>query len=256
VAADPAQALVASAITVVCLLDDHAVDAVLDEIGDRVTGSVVVNLTSSTPEAARRLARRVRRSGGRYLDGTIMVPTPLIGTADALVLYSGDGSVHAEHLEVLRSLGRDAVLLGDDPGLAAAYDLAMLDIFFNGMAAFLHAAALVAADGVAATTFLPYAERMVSVLATTMVELADEVDRGEHPGDADTLTMERRALDHVVEASAARGLDPRVPMMPRDLIDVAIARGHGEDGFSRVIDVLRDPGPGRPVPRVRTRIDP
>src|SRR5512145_2332017 len=59
-----------------------------------------------------------------------------------LVLYSGDRAVFERSAPILRSLRGDADLLGDDPGLAALHDLGMLDIFFNGMAAFLHAAAL------------------------------------------------------------------------------------------------------------------
>jgi 3-hydroxyisobutyrate dehydrogenase-like beta-hydroxyacid dehydrogenase len=239
VAADPAAAIAASELTVVCVLDRAAVDAILDAAGDALRHATVVNLTSSTPEDARAIAARVARSGAGYLDGKIMVPTPLIGTDDTLVLYSGDRAVFDRSSAILRSLGGDADLLGDDPGLAALYDLGMLDIFFNGMAAFLHAAALVGADGVEARRFLPYAQRITSVLQHTLPGLAADVDNRVHRGDEDNLTMELAALDHIVNASAARRIDPAVPMVPRALAAAAIAAGHGDDGFSRVIDVLR-----------------
>ena len=174
-----------------------------------------------------------------------MVPTPLIGTDDAFILYSGDASAFAAHHRVLGAFGGDAEHLGDEVGLAAAHDLAMLDIFFNGMAAFLHAAALVGAEGVAPRAFLPYAVRIVSVLQATLPGLADAVERGEHPGTEDNLDMEVRALDHIVAASAARGFDTSVPDLPRALARAAVGRGHGRDGFSRVIDVLRDPSTRR-----------
>lgn len=243
-AASVADAMASSSLVVINVLDAAAAGDVLDAAGQRLRGASIVNLTSSTPEDARRIGGRVTAAGGRYLDGAVMVPTPLIGTDDALVLYSGDADLFDASAATLRALGGEADLLGGDPGLAAVYDLGMLDVFFNGMAAFLHAAALVGADGVAATAFLPYADRIVSVLQATMVELAGEVDRGEHPGTADNLEMELRALDHVVETSAARGIDTTVPELPRSLVRSAIARGHGRDGFSRTIDVLRAPGAG------------
>lgn len=171
-----------------------------------------------------------------------MVPTPLIGTDQALVLYSGDADVFDTYANTLRGLGGEADLLGDDPGLAAVYDLGMLDVFFNGMAAFLHATALVGANGVTATAFLPYADRIASILQGSMVSLADDVDRGQHPGVEDNLIMELRALDHIVEASETHGIDTTVPELPRKLVQAAIARGHGRDGFSRTIDILRSPG--------------
>lgn len=238
VAGSAADAIVASALTVICLLDDAAVREVLEAAG-RLDGAAVVNLTSSTPEGAVATAAVARAAGASYLDGKILVPTPLIGTDDALVLYSGDASVFHGHRATLAALGGDHDLLGADVGRAAAFDLAMLDIFFNGMASFLHALALVGAEGVSTDDFFPYATRIVAVLQGSMVDLADDVARGEHPGAEDNLDMEVRALDHIVEASAARGLDTTVPELPRTLARAAVAAGHGRDGFSRVIDVLR-----------------
>lgn len=239
VAPSVADAVTASPLTVVCVLDPTAVGGVLDAAGERLAGATIVNLTSSIPEDARALAARVTASGARYLDGKIMVPTPLIGTDDGYVIYSGDQAVFDEHADTLRALGADAERLGDDPGLAASFDLGMLDIFFNGMAAFLHASALVRADGVTATAFLPYADRVVDVLRTTMAGLADEVDRADHTGDEDNLEMEAAALDHIIATSAGRGIDTTVPGAVRALVGNAIANGFGRDGFSRVIDVLR-----------------
>lgn len=236
-----ADAIAASPLTVICVLDRAAVEQVLDAAGDRLPGATIVNLTSSTPEDARALAVRATTAGARYLDGAVMVPTTLVGTGDALYLYAGDRTVHAEHAATLAALGDAADLLGDDPGLAALYDLGMLDVFFNGMAAFLHAAAMAGADGVAATAFLPYARRILTVLDAALPSLATDVDRGEHPGDEDNLRMEATALAHIIEASVARGVDPAVPAVVQALAKAAVDRGHGDDGFSRVVDVLRAP---------------
>ncbi|CAN5125764.1 NAD(P)-dependent oxidoreductase [soil metagenome] len=250
IAVRAADAVAASPLTVICLLDDAAVRGVIEDLEGDLAGSTLVNLTSSTPDGAAATAALATKAGARYLDGKIMVPTPLIGTDDALILYSGDGTVFDEHHQLLAALGGEANLLGEDIGLAAIYDLALLDVFFNGMVSFLHATALVGSEGVSATRFLPYADRIVSVLQGTMVELAAEVDRGEHPGDADNLEMELRALDHIVGASESRGLDMTVPELPRSLVRAAISAGHGRDGFSRVIDSLRPPStPSHPPAR-------
>jgi 3-hydroxyisobutyrate dehydrogenase-like beta-hydroxyacid dehydrogenase len=240
VAPDPAAAVAASPLVVLCLLDRAAVDGVLDRAGPLPVGVTVVNLTSSTPEDARAVAARVVAAGGRYLDGAIMVTTPMVGTADALVLYSGDAAAFAEHRHTLGALGGGLDLLGADPGLAATRDLAMLNVFFAGMAAFLQGAALVGADGVPATAFVPYARRMLALLEPTFAQLAHDVDRGEFPGDEDTLDMELAALEHVVATSRSRGVDPLVAGAVRDVVRSAVQAGYGKDGFSRVATVLRE----------------
>jgi 3-hydroxyisobutyrate dehydrogenase-like beta-hydroxyacid dehydrogenase len=239
VAPDVSAAVAASPLVVVCLLDTLAVDAVLVDVGDALSGATIVNLTSSTPEDARHVAARAVAAGARYVDGTIMVPTPVVGTEDALVLYSGDVEAFAAHRDTLAALGGELDLLGADPGLAAVHDLGMLDVFFTGMTAFLHAAALIGADGVPARAFLPYARRMLALLERTFEQLARDVDAGEFPGDEDTLAMELAALEHVVQTSRARGVDPSVAGTTRELVRVAVDAGHGKDGFSRVSTVLR-----------------
>jgi 3-hydroxyisobutyrate dehydrogenase-like beta-hydroxyacid dehydrogenase len=238
VAPDPAAAVRAAPLVVVSLLDTPAVEAVLDVAGP-LHGRTVVNVTSSTPEDARAVAARVVAAGARYVDGSIMVTTPMVGTPDGFVLLSGDPGAFAEHRDTLGALGGELQHLGDDPGRAAVLDLGMLDVFFTGMTAFLHAAALVSADGVPATAFVPYARRMLTLLDSTVSELAGDVDAGEHPGTEDTLEMELVALEHIVATSRARGIDPAVAEVPRALAAAAVAAGHGKDGFSRVVDVLR-----------------
>ena len=166
-----------------------AVHEVLDAAADALDDATVVNLTSSVPDEAPRLAEHAGRAGARYLDGKIMVPTSLVGTDAGQVLYSGDRSVFDEHADVLRALGPEADFLGRACALAALYDLAMLDVFFNGMTAFLHATALVGTAGVDARRLLPYADRVMDVLRHTIAGLAEAVDTDDHDGVESNLVM-------------------------------------------------------------------
>jgi hypothetical protein len=63
--------------------------------------------------------------------------------------------------------------------------------------------------------------------------------------------MELAALAHIVQTSRARGDDPSVAGTSLNLVRAAIDAGHGKDGYSRVVTVLRR---GRdPVNRSRVR---
>lgn len=232
-------AVAAGRLVVVCLRDHDAFRQAFGGMGaEAFAGRTLVHLSSATPDQARETARWAAQREISYLNGAIMVPTPLIGTPESLVLYSGPASVFDAIRTQLAPLGR-ADHLGEDPGLASLFDVAMLEVFFAGMTSFLHAAAMMTANGTSARTFLPYAERVVAILPDTLAGLARDVDQRSHPGDEDNLAMEAAALDHIVSAAADSGTDSRLAAVMRDLARRAVADGHGADGFSRVVDHLR-----------------
>jgi len=117
-------------------------------------------------------------------------------------------------------------------------------LFFVGMTGFLHASALVGADGVKADAFLPYAQRITTVLHQTLAGLAADVDARAYPGEDDNVEMEAVSLDHIIDASRARGVDDTVPETVRTLMRRAIAAGHGSDGFSRIVHQMHGPAAG------------
>ena len=170
VAADPAAAVRNAELVMVCLRDHPAAREVLGTVPpDAFDGRTVVHLSSSTPLVARETATWAADRGIAYLSGAILVPTPLVGDPSALFLYAGDRRCSTGTAEVLRVLGGKPDHLGTDHGLASLYDVAMLELFFAGMTAFLHAAAMVTAQGVDAKTFLPYAHDVLGTLGHSLV---------------------------------------------------------------------------------------
>jgi 3-hydroxyisobutyrate dehydrogenase-like beta-hydroxyacid dehydrogenase len=240
VAADPTAAVRTAELVMVCLRDHAAAREVLRTVPpDVFDGRTVVHLSSSTPQVARETATWAADHGMAYLSGAILVPTPLVGDPEALFLYAGDRALFDRHADVLRVLGGKPDHLGTDHGLASLYDVAMLELFFAGMTAFLHGAAMVTAQGVDAKAFLPYAQDVLGTLGHSLVGLAHDVDAGSYPGTEDNLAMELTALEHIADTGAELGLDGRLPRLLRDVAAAAVARGHGADGFSRVLEVLR-----------------
>jgi 3-hydroxyisobutyrate dehydrogenase-like beta-hydroxyacid dehydrogenase len=240
VAASPDEAVAAGRLVVVCLRDHAAARQVLGGIDPAAfDGRTVVHFSSSTPEVARHTAAWAADRGLDYLSGAILVPTPLVGDPEALFLYAGERDPFDRHADLLRILGGKADHLGTDHGLASLYDVAMLELFFAGMTAFLHGAAMVTAQGVDAKTFLPYAQDVLGVLGHSIDGLAADVDASSYPGTEDNLAMELTALGHIVDTGAELGLDPRLPELLRDVARAAVQAGYGGDGFSRVVEVLR-----------------
>jgi len=65
----------------------------------------------------------------------------------------------------LRRLGGGTAYLGEDPGLASLYDVAVLSLMWSVLNGFLHGAALLGKVGVDATRFAPIAEHSIRTIA-------------------------------------------------------------------------------------------
>jgi 3-hydroxyisobutyrate dehydrogenase-like beta-hydroxyacid dehydrogenase len=239
-----AEAVDASPLVVVCVIDYDAVAEILGGAVDALQGRTVVNLSADSPERARAMAAWAGEHGVAYLDGAIMTPTETIGGPAAVVLYSGPTTVFDAHRAALASLGGTAAHLGTDPGRAAAHDVALLDMFWTAMSGVVHGFALAAAEGIDATALAPYARGIGELLPPIIDEFAEHIDAGHHPGDASTLASAAAGMQHVVESAAARGIDTTALSAARLIAQRAIDAGHGNDGFSRLaVDLLPQGAP-------------
>ncbi|GAB7034468.1 NAD(P)-binding domain-containing protein [Streptomyces sp. NPDC021749] len=234
-----AEAVAAAPLVIVCVLDYDAAQAILEPIGARLSGRVLVNLTSDTPERARAAATWAAGHGIDYLDGSIMVPTPVVGKPEATILYSGAREAFDTYEATLKALGGRAPFLGEDHGAAAVYDLSLLGFFYSAMAGLVHGFALSGAEGIAAKDFAPFTEIIAAILPPIAAGMAEDLARGAYSGDQDNIVMEATGIGHVLEAARHRGLNTEVLDAVKGLADRTIAAGHGNAGFISVIEEMR-----------------
>ncbi|WP_433404941.1 NAD(P)-dependent oxidoreductase [Streptomyces sp. CA-146814] len=235
-------ALTAGPLVVVCLSTDEAVHEVLDPEVENLKDRVLVNLTSSTPEEARATAAWAERNGITYLDGAIMATPPLVGQPQALIFFGGSAPAFEDHQETLRVLGGAATYLGDDTGLPSLYDVALLGILWSTVAGNIQALALLGTEGVTAEAFLPYATAWLNHVAVPYLpRLAEEVDSQDYATDVSTLNVNKEAIAHLVSASRSQGVSPDLVLPFQALIERRVARGHGSDSLSSLIEELRKP---------------
>ncbi|MFH8369627.1 NAD(P)-dependent oxidoreductase [Streptomyces sp. NPDC018031] len=238
-AGSAAEAMAASPLVVVCVLDYEAVRAVVGPHADVLAGRTLVNLTADTPSRARATAEWAAAHRIDYLDGAIMVPTYLVGGPETLVFHSGPADVYARHEATLASLGGRAVHLGEDPGLAAAHDVALLDVFWTAMTGMVHAFALATSEGVPAEGFAPYAKGVVGLLPDIVDAFAEQIRTGEYPSEGSNLRSAAAIMTHVLEATRARGLDSSVIAAAHRVAQRGMEAGYAENSYARVVDIIR-----------------
>ncbi|MBF8190016.1 NAD(P)-dependent oxidoreductase [Nonomuraea sp. K274] len=239
-APSPEEAVAASRLSVVCVVNYDAVDAIVRSgpVADALKGRTVVNLTADTPARARDAAAWAAEHGIGYLDGAIMTPTPTIGTPAGVFLHSGSEELYREHRPVLDALGGTHTHLGEDIGRAAAYDIALLDIFWTAMAGYAHALAVARAEGVSAQELAPFAKGIGAILPPLFELGAEDVDNSRFSGEGNPITSAVSSMAHIVHTSEAHGIDAGVMRAAEGLARRAIGRGYGSDGFLRIIEIL------------------
>ncbi|MFF4271189.1 NAD(P)-dependent oxidoreductase [Streptomyces sp. NPDC001536] len=235
-----ADAVAASPLTVVCVVNYDAADTFLrtEAVTDALKGRTVVNFSSDTPDRARRTADWAAEHGIRYLDGAIMTPITTIGTPHAVFLHSGPEDLYAEHRPALSVLGGTHTHLGTDPGRAAAHDIALLDIFWTATAGYVHALALARAEGITARELAPFAQGIGAILPPLFAEWADDIDAGTYSGEGNPLTSSVSSMAHIVHTAESHGIDTAVLRAAEGQARRAIGLGHGADGITRLTELL------------------
>ncbi|NUL25784.1 NAD(P)-dependent oxidoreductase [Streptomyces lunaelactis] len=237
-AASAEVAVRASELTVVCVVDHDASAAILGPLAAALADRVLVNLTSDTPERSREAAAWADAHGIAHLDGAVMVPTPLVGSPDALLFYSGAQEAFEGYESTLKALGGRAAFVGTDPGLAALYDLSLLDFFYGSISGLVHAYAPATADGVKAVDIAPYLNTIVRILPPIAEYTAANIDAGSYPGAQANPGMMAAGVEHILHAARARGLDVSQLESVKSVADRAIAKGHGADDWASTYEAV------------------
>ncbi|MYW97639.1 NAD(P)-dependent oxidoreductase [Amycolatopsis rubida] len=232
-----AEAVAASELVIVCLLDDASVREVLATASP--AGRTVVNLTNGTPRQARELAEWVTERGGTFLDGGIMAVPPMIGQPGAFVFYSGPKDVFDTHRAAFDTFG-GSNYVGEDPGLAALHDLALLSGMYGQFTGILQAYALIRSEGLSAVEFAPLLSGWLTAMSSFVQQAAVEVDSGDYAQDVvSNLGMQAAAFENLPIAAADQGVSSELLAPLHQLLLRRAADGHGAENLTSVIELLK-----------------
>lgn len=234
------EAIAASPIVVLCVLDYGAVQEILEKAGGKLAGRVIVNLTNGTPAQARRTAAWVADQGAEYLDGGIMAVPQMIGTSGALVLYSGSEKGFQTYLPTLERIG-GVNYLGEDPGLAPLYDLALLSAMYGMFGGFFHATAMIRSEQIQAGGFTELVVPWLQAMSASLPLMAQAVDAGDHRTNVSSLYINQTGFANFIDVCRELGISTELMTPIQGLINRGVSEGYGTDGLSRLVELIRNP---------------
>ena len=241
-APDALAAVSASPVVVVCVHDYAATHAILGhaEIEAAFAGRTLLQLGTGGVQEARDSDAWARRHGGDYLDGAIQAAPSHMGRADTPILLSGAEATYRAHESLLRVFGGGLTWLGDDPGAAAAMDMATLSYVYGTTLGFLHGARIAEAEGFRVDRFGELVADIAPSFGAFLKYEAGVIQSGDFTATESPMRISIEATARIAQAARDGGIDDRIPAFIADLFAGAGRAGYADEEVAAVIKVLRE----------------
>lgn len=240
-------AVASSPLVIACLTTYDDTLQVLEPAKAALAGRTLISLNSGSPAGARQLAEFAVGNGARFLDGAIKNVPSAVGAADTLLYYGGDRTVFDEYETTLKVLGGDTVHLGDEPDLAALYEMAVGGTLLPALVGFFQGAAAVQARGLDASTLVPYTVKWLEMIGSVLPAFAREIDTGDYTKPQSSVNLFLAGAAHDEELGKEANLDVSWQRPVHELLERAVAAGHGDHSISALTEVLKKPAGGQVV---------
>lgn len=237
------EAVAASSLVVICVLDYAVVSELLEEPGARdLAGKTLINLTTGTPLDARQMAEWAQGGGVEYLDGGIMATPSMIGQPHAVVFYSGIEEAFDRYRGVVELLG-EARFVGADAGMASLQDMSLLSGMYGLFSGFFHAVALAGSEGISASELMVSYRPFLQAAASFLDGYARQIDAADYTLEVEAnIGMQAVSLGHILRAGREQGIRSELLTPLLDLFQQRVSDGDkaraGED-ISGIIELIK-----------------
>jgi 3-hydroxyisobutyrate dehydrogenase-like beta-hydroxyacid dehydrogenase len=233
-------AIEASPLVFTLLLDTTTTDDLLSAERPSLTGRTVVNLAAGRPEDAVSLSSLVADLGGEYLDGRIGCYPRAIGSDRSNIVCSGPRSVFDRALPILRLLGTDTRLAGEDVATANALSASMASVFHHvALAGFFEAAALADRYGIGVAEWMSMAEPMLELTREAIMVGGEQCDRGEYDGGQAAISTHLDTLVVTRQSMIDQGVDHLLVDATMTYLERAVEAGYSSEDFAAIFKILR-----------------
>jgi 3-hydroxyisobutyrate dehydrogenase-like beta-hydroxyacid dehydrogenase len=207
-------------------------------VAPALAGTTLVQLTSGSPADAREGLEWAKANGVDYLDAAILAYPSFVATDYATVFYAGSRSIFDRHLETLQAIAKNSIYVDEKIGSAATLDCAILEAYYGGSLAFLHAAAMCKAEGLDPKTFFSHKDSFLGLISVTADAAQGMIESNDFSGDQCSLNTHVAAIEHIVRLSKDARISARFPKELLDNYKRAISAGLGTKELPAVFRTL------------------
>jgi len=231
-------AISASPIIIVCVTNYAASNHILGEAATDLSGKLLAQFTTGTPQDARVNESWAHQHGAEYLDCAIAGGPESIGTPDAHILVSGSETAFQKAEPTLRLLANHLDYKGEPIGLASAWDMAMLMRFYGMFLSLFHSVQICQAEGIPLEQFIALLGEQGKGYEKWLCE---NIHSGKYQETSAPLELWAGAIQNISRHAQECGIHAEFPMLAANLFQQAVAAGYGREEVSAVFKVLQKP---------------
>jgi len=236
---DFGEALAASPLVIVCLLDYDATTELFEQpdVLPLLNGHIVIQLSTATPKETAISEKWFGDHGASYLDGAILCWPGNIGTATGQIVVAGPEPVFADCRADLQHLAGDLRYLGQNIRAPATLDLAFLSRTVGIIFGSIHGALVCEAEGVAVSEFtalLPANDRAVPLTQAINDGSFDTITKA-----GATVDVAGSAVTRMQQQANDAGINSELPDLMCGWVKRAQKAGYGSQETAAIIKVIR-----------------
>jgi len=234
-AQNPGEALAAAPVALVCVTDYDASDVILAEAAPYLAGKILVQLSTGTPQLARRGEAWAMEHGAQYLEAKITGSPQSIGTSSAHILVSGALAAYNNAEHVLRALAANLDYKGASIGLASAWDMVMIMHYYGMFLSLFHSVQICQAEAI---PLEQYEELLGEQNQGYEKWLVGNIRTGSYLDTSAPLDLWVGGIKRVSEHARECGINAAFPEFVSQLFQQAVDAGYGREEVSAVYKVL------------------
>ncbi|MCW1915079.1 NAD(P)-binding domain-containing protein [Luteolibacter sp. GHJ8] len=242
-AATPAEAVAAGDLILICVHDYQASAEILGARGvaAAIKGRLLIQLTTGSPEDARRGGSWAAENGAAYLDGAIQAAPTQMGQADTLILVSGAKHAWERGQDALVYLAGGTTYLGEKISAAAAMDLATLSYVYGATLGFFHGALIGEAEGFGAEEYGAIVAKIAPAFGEFLKYEGGVIQKGDFRVSESPMSISVEATERILNTARDSGINTEIPQFFAGFFQRAAAAGYADEEVASIIKLLRKP---------------
>ncbi|MGE5374150.1 MAG: NAD(P)-dependent oxidoreductase [Bacteroidota bacterium] len=228
-------ALTASPIILICVTNYAAANQILGEVAAELSGRLLVQFTTGSPQDARVSEMWSHEHEAEYLDCAITGSPDSIGTPDAHILVAGREVTFQKAEPILRILARNLDFKGEAIGLASAWEMVYIMHYYGMFLSLFHSVQICQAEGIPL-------EQYIKILGEQGRNyekwLCENIQSGNYQETSAPLELWAGGIQQIAQHAQDSHIQAEFPRLAARLFQQAMDAGYGREEVSALFKVL------------------